>query len=63
MLFEDLERLNLEYMTFNSSAIRKNMFYSHSGFIYLITANLNMHVLADATLFSNTFMRNNCWLA
>ena len=63
MMFEDLERLNLEYMIFNPSVIKKNKFYSTSGFIYLITANLKMHVFADATLFSNTFMRNNCWLA
>ena len=58
MLFEDLERLNLEYMIFNPSFIRKNKFYSLSGFIYLISANLNMHVFADTTLFSNTFIRN-----
>ena len=40
MLFEDLERLNLKYVIFNPSFIRKNKFYSPSGFIYLITANL-----------------------
>ena len=58
MLLEDLERLNLEYMIINPSFIRKNKSYSPSGFIYLITANLNMHVFADAKLFSNTLMRN-----
>ena len=58
MLFEDLKRLNLEYMIFNSSFIRNNKFFSPSGFIYLIRANLDIHVFADATLLSNTNMRN-----
>ena len=33
-------------------------FFPPSGFIYLIRANLNIHVFADATLLSNTNMRN-----
>ena len=45
MLFEDLECLNLEYMIFNPSFIGNTKFFSPNGFIYLITANLNMHVL------------------
>ena len=44
-------------MIFNPSFIRNIKFFSPRGFIYLITANLNMHAFADTTLFSNTFMR------
>ena len=60
MLFQDLESLNLGDMIglLNPSFIRKYKFFSPSGFIYLITSNLNMHVFADATLLSNTEMRN-----
>ena len=57
-LFKDLEWLNLEYMIFNPSFIRNNKFFPPSGFIYLITANSNIHVFAAATLLSNTNMRN-----
>ena len=45
-------------MIFNPSFIRNNKFFSSSGFIYLIRANLNIHAIADATLLSNTNMRN-----
>ena len=59
MLFEDLKCLNLEYMMFNPFFIRSNKFiFPLSGFIYLITANLNMHGFADATLLSDANMRN-----
>ena len=45
-------------MIFNHSFIKNNKFFAPSGFIYLITANLNMHVFADATLLSDANMRN-----
>ena len=45
-------------MIFNPSFIRNIKFFSPRGFIYLITANLNIHVFADTILLSNIDMRN-----